>query len=623
MIFIRKTKTFAGRYAAMKHTMRYVKLHVTNTVLILAALCILGIPEDSYSAALTSGETYTITVEAIQSDGNTTSLGLSTTAVADANGKIAFSFSGLPTTSSYNFLVVTVKDSGGTTARRSIVPAPSPGGTVNLGVSPMTNTQTEAMLSALQTAGSDDPVLILFGGIIIRSGGFSADDITHLANIGRLGVISGFNPYLLSKIGASKMATFKSSIVTKLATYTSLLKDAVDATTDATAKNERGEAAALLSQILIDAAGEADFEVGYINSAMKAASDQVETYLGGDGSGMNEAAVSAMDAVMASNYMKLRAESLRKKYATALTTLNASTDQVNRFNNAINTLSDALVSAFQEFESVFEDEEADLNKNDIDSALGDIGTAINTAYGQFMTDSAATNDEIQDMMDAMETGFGMAAGDLTAMKDAGNFQFQDNYNGASINWPITMVVAVKWVAENHGNDLDYTRDTLAIPDAMKTANGGWLDDRTDLTALADGMEALMGLREDIEIIVAGKWTALAAASKDMTTAGYLTMSAADQAVADAYEGAGTLTIFNPGVADDGAAQDFTDGEALNSFDMLEDLAPYLTGEESQGIEDLVMTKLSARKDDISVAVGSITDAQKQALIDTATMPDFH
>ena len=606
--------------------MRYVKLQVIITILGLAALYGLGTPVDSYSADLTSWETYTITVEAIQSDGTTTSLGLSRTAVADANGKIAFSFSGLPTTDTYNFLVVIVKDSGGTTVRRSIIPAPSPGGSVNLGVSPMTNTQTEAMLSALQTAGSDDPVLILFGGIIIRSGGFSEDDITHLANIGRLGIISGFNPYLLSKVGAAKMAAFKSAIVTKLATYTALLKDAVDATSDTTAKNERGEAAALLSQILIDAAGEADFEVDYINAAMKAASDQVEVYLGGDGSGMNEAAVSAMDAVMASNYMKLRAEALRKKYSAALTTLGASSDQVNRFNSAINTLSAALVSAFQEFETVFEDEEAGLNKNDIDNALDQIGMAIDTAYAQFLTNAASTNDEIQGMLDSMETGFGMATADLTDMKNNNMFKFWDNYNQALVNWPITMVVPVTWVAENHGNNFDYTRDTLAIPDAMKTANGGWLDVRTDFTqeaGLADGMQALMGLREDIEIIIARKWAALAAASKDMTMAGYLSMSAADQVVATTYVGEGKLTIFGVGVPDDGATQDFTDGVDLTSFDMLEDLAPYLTGEESQGIEELVMTDLSSRKGDISVAVGTITDAQKGALIVTATMPDFH
>jgi hypothetical protein len=605
--------------------MRYMRLHTIVAVLGLAVLFCFGVPINAFCAALTPSETYTITVEAVRSNGTTASLGLSTTSVADADGKIAFSFSGLPTTDSYNFLVVTVKDSGDSTVRQSIVPAPSPGGTVNLGVSPMTKTQTEAMLSALQTAGSDDPVLILFGGIIIRTGGFSSDDITHLANIARLGIISGFNPYLLSKVGATKMATFKSAIVTGLASYTSLLKDAVDATSDAAAKNERGEAAALLSQILIDAADQADIQEDYINAAMKAASDQVETYLGGDGSGMNEAAVVAMDAVMASNYMKLRAEALKKKYTNALTTLGASSAQVARFNSAVNTLSATLIAAFQDFESVFEDEEAGLNAGDIDSAFGDIGTAINAAYGQFMTDTASTDAEIQAMLDAMETGFAMAAADLNTMKGDGRFKYWDNYNSALVNWPITMVVPVTWVAQTHGNNLDYTRDTLAIPAAMKPANGGWLAARTNFTAvpgMQDGMTALMGLREDVEIIVARKWAALAAASRDMTTAGYLSMSAADKTTADGYEGAGNLTIIG-GSDDDGASQDFDDGSAMTTFDLLEDLAPYLTGEESQGIEELIMSNLSARSDDISVSAGAITDAQKDALVVLAAMPDFH
>ena len=614
--------------------------------LLYAAVVLLSSATLSYAAALTVGETYTITLEVIKSNGaltstaNGDSLGLSTTAVADASGKINFSFTGVPTSSSYNFLVTTIKDSEGTTVRRSIVPAPAPGTTVNFGVSPMTEAQTEAMLSAMATAGSDDPVLVLFGGVIIRSGGFTSGDITHLANIGRLAIlgpdpietVAGFNYYLTSKIGAVKMALFKVSIVSQLASYTSKLKDAVDAASDEASKDERAEAAAFLSQILIDAAATADFDVGYINAAMKAASDQVETYLGGDGALMNEAAVSAMDSVMISNYMKLSAEKVRKKYTAALTALGASDAMVTRLNDAVTTLSTTLIDLFKAFEAVWEDEDAGLVKATIDTAYTEINSDMDTAFNTFMTNIAASNAEITVMVDAMITGFETAAFvDLHELKDpdgngdytndnggnGGMFTFH-NMGGTVVNWPIPMVVQVTWVAENYGNTFSYTRDDIPLPGVM------WLAGRTDFVTEIppSGMAALMGLREDVEIIMARKWAGLSAASRDMTLAGYNTLSAADKTTADTQQGAGTLTIIDgddDGVGD-GTGDDL-DGVTVGDFNLLGDLAPYLTGAESQGVEELFTTRLNARKSDIGP--GTITDAQKQALIDTSTMPDFH
>lgn len=579
----------------------------------------------SDAAPLTPGETYTIKIDAIGSNGQIVDLGLSTTAIASGAGKVSFSFSGLPTRPSYNFLLSTIKDSAGSTVRRSIVPAPAAGGTVNFGVSPMTEDQTEAMLRAMQSAGTDDPIMMLFGSVIIRSGGFTTDDIIHLAEIGKRGIKGpkgddtegGFNYYLQGKIGTTKMATFRSAIVSRLADYTSLLKNGVDAI--GTGKDERAEAAALLSQILIEAAAEADFDVGYINAAMKAASDQIEVYLGGS-PGMDETAVSAMDAVMASNYMKLSAERLRKRYATALTTLEASPEQVTRLNNAVTTLSNSLLAAFQAFEDIFGNEEVLASKAEIELAQKASNTAMNAAFSQFMSDSASTNAEIDDMVTAMANAFGIDVAVLNQMKDPngdgnytdGVFIFRD-MNGNKKNWPITMVVPVTWVATNYPTTFNYTRDTLPIPKAM------WINTRTNfegqgLLALA----ALFGLREDVEIIMARKWTGLAAASQDMTDAGYDTLSVSDKAVAVAYIGLGKLTLIP---TEDTISDDDSAGIALTKFEIIEDLSPYLTGFEGEGLEDLALTRFGGRKEAIGPA--TVTEAQRQALIDTATMPDFH
>ncbi|MFH1782565.1 MAG: hypothetical protein ABH848_03000 [Candidatus Omnitrophota bacterium] len=678
--------------------MNYLKIRPVFLVLCLVVVASFGIENSLLAADLTAGGTYTITLEAIKSNGIPTSaangdlLNLTTTAIADANKKIGFNISGIPDSSTYNFLVVTVKDAGGDTVRQSIIPAPSPGSSVNLGVSPMTYAQTQALLSAMSTAGSDDPIMVLFGGIIVRSGGFTGDDITHLGNIGRLAIkgpngddtSAGFNWYLLNQAGISiaQMATFRSSIVTGLATYTSNLKDSVDVLSRAgltdeekaeEARKERGEAAALLSQILIDAASEADFDVGYITAAMKAASDQVENYLGGDGAGMNETAVSAMDSVMMANYMKLTAERVKRKYTDALTVLNASSEQITRYTNAINTLTNSLVAAFQSFEEAFEYEEASPDKDTIDTLYSEQQTACNAAFSQFMVDSASTCDEIDIMVIAMEAGFvaDISAGMLgtkTEVTDYDNdpdvdyeyydgvFAWQD-MSVNKFNWPIPIVVSVQFVADNYGNTMTYTRDTIGLPkshwspilldgDPVRTDWGdshteGIADDLVsegngiagDEQCMPAGLAVLFGIREDIEIIIARKWAGLAEASRDMTLSGYNRLSASDKTTADGYEAGGDLQIYghvyggdDPGETDsddDPVTGDDAGCVDLTSFNVIEDLFPYLTGEEHQALGNLAVTRTNAIKDNISVTGGgTITDAQKQALIDTAAMPDF-
>jgi len=621
-------------------------------IIFICPFSIFGTAQALYGAALTTGTSYLAIVDAIGSDGQVVNVGLRGTGAADSNGKMSFAVSGLPTRSSYNFLLVTIQDSGGTTVRRSIIPAPAAGGTVDIGVSPMTKSQTDAMLSAMATAGTDDPIMVLFGFIIVRSGGFTSDDITHLANLGRLAIRSGFNTYLAGKITAAQMALFRASIVASLGDYTSNLKTSVDAADSTTSKNERAEAAAMLSQILIDAAASAGFDVGYITAAMKAASDQAEDYLLGDGSAMDNGAVEAMDKVMMSNYMKLAAERVRKKYVAALTTLGGTQGQIDRLNTAITTLTNTLLAAFQAMEALFQDEETKPTASDVDSKFTTAQTSINNAFTQFMSDSAATNAEIDTMVTAMSTGFTIPIGTLNTMKDPnsdgnyadGMFEFRE-MGGTVHNWPITMVVPVTWVANTYGNNLTYTRDTITVPTGMtwldadddgdigdanyqkrhdwdSTNNNGVAGDEKGIPA---GMAALFGLREDIELVMAREWAGMAAASKDMTNAGYNKLTGADKTLADNQIAALTLTKI---ASEDTVAADDTTGATLGNFTILNNLNPWVTGEESQGLEDLALTRLATLSGNITATTDvnnnarAITAAEKQALMDTATMPDF-
>ncbi|MBT8762584.1 hypothetical protein KFV02_01380 [Desulfohalobiaceae bacterium Ax17] len=597
--------------------------------------------------ALTPGQIYTIEVSPIDSNGKVGSLAASTTSTADLNGKISFFLDGVPTTSDgYNFLLVVIKDSDGTIVRRSLAPAPSPGSTVNLGVSPMTEAQSQAMLGAMETAGSDDPIMVLFGFTLVRSGGYIHDDISHLGSLGRVAVRgeNGFNNYLEGKIGADKMAVFRSAVQTSLAQYTAKIKEAVDHIADSqTAKNYRGEAAALLSELLIGAASEAGFDPGYINAAIRAMGDKADDYLANDGATMSPSVLSSIDAIMSATYMKIQAECVRKKYTSALTVLDASQSQVERVNTAVTNLSNAMLTAFQGFEALFENEENLPSISDIDQEQQNFDQKMQQAFNNFMQDIASTNAEIDTMVDKMKSGF--CGGDqncetlLNSMKDSnsdgnytdGTFTFWD-MSGNARNWPITMVVPVTWVVANYSDTFTYTRDTIQAPQCMD-----WLDSddnstngidhqRHDFQAmgLPGSLAALFSLREDIEIINTRRWAGEMASSCDMTNATYNNLDPGEQT--DAYElsvnGTDLGRAYNLEIItiEDSTSEDDLAGINATNFTYCSVFSPYLLASEIEGLEDLRLSRLAQRK--AAIGPAEISEAQRQALVDTATMPDF-
>ncbi len=163
----------------------------------------------------------------------------------------------------------------------------------------------------------------------------------------------------------------------------------------------------------------------------------------------------------------------------------------------------------------------------------------------------------------------------------------------------------------------------------------------DELCIPAGMAALFGVREDVEVVMARKWAGMAAASRDMTSNGYnrLTGYPPDLVEANNQRAAAepnklrVIGVDLPGGAgwdnadlpsgEDNIADDDSYGLQLTTFNMLGDLNPWVTGEEQQGIDDLVFTRLNTIKNNITVTSGTITDAQKQVIVDVSTMPDFH
>ncbi|MDP3296932.1 MAG: hypothetical protein Q8N09_04975 [Thermodesulfovibrionia bacterium] len=494
---------------------------------------------------LTAGEQYTIEIDAISSTGTTVDLGISASAVADSNGKISFNIQGIPDRTSYNFLLVTIKDPTGATVRRSLAPAPSSGSSTNLGVSLVTDDQAEALISAMQTAGSDNPIMVAFGMVILRTAALDSTNLARVATAAR-GAVTGFETELTSLgVTASQLVTFKSGIVSRLGQFTSLYKDAVDAATDAAAAQNRGKAAGLLMQILVNSATDAGFREDYVELAMMAAGDAVDN--DASWASLPSSFRNAVDAEMSSAIMKMRAEKSLKKYTDALTTLGASSSQLSRFNTAANTLFTSMENAFKTFEVLFQDEDNMPADADITAAQTAINTAMQTAFDTFITDSASTGTEIDTMATAMKNGFcGVNAGCITMITtmrgtNANNTMFSFRKQDATaVYWPIPMAVPTTWTSNivAAGGSLTYTRDTLAVPAMLSWLNSeDWEVDVTpnlkrhdfgdvgaggpgndlgneagantvagDDMAIPASLAALNGLREDIQIIEFTKYS---------------------------------------------------------------------------------------------------------------------
>ncbi len=512
----------------------------------------------SPAGALTAGETYTISIEKLNSDGTVTSgvtsLDLLTVGTADSDGKVAFSLSGIPNNGSCNFILVTIQDSVGTTARRSIVPCPDSGGTLPAGVSGLTASQTDALLAAAASAGTDDPILIVFGLAIVRSTGATASELTNMANFAHQGIsgTNGFVEYLTTNgVTSSQLTLYRQSIVSRLADtdtgYSKLIKDSVDAATSAAELNARGEAASKLLNVFVQAATTAGFSQDRVLEAFNAMGAIVvplmDTALGnGD---LSSATYQSINSSIGGGISKLKADRDIEKYSQALTALGATGSDLTTYQSAATTLLNAMVTAFQTFEQVFDGNETQA---EVQAAQTIFDTAMNTAFNTFMTGTAASNGRITTMIANIDAALGTSSG-LTASE----FQYYTS-NGSTVNWPLTMVIIVDWVStvvDNSGG-LTYTRDTTAIPSLIawlgscapsgffdksscEANSGTWTAARTNFGVGGQGIPtsyaSIFGIQEDIEILEFTRWAAQSSAGNDMSTHATLEKSFSDGVVA--------------------------------------------------------------------------------------------
>ncbi len=472
---------------------------------------------------LTVGEEYRITIEKINSDGSLTSgndsLELFTSAIADSDGKLSFSFTnGIPDNSSCNFMVVTISNSSDAVERRSLVPCPDAGKALPLGVSGVTQKQADALIAAFAEAGSDDPILAVFGFTIVRSEGITAAELSTMADICYQG-IAGTNGFVDDMTGkgvtATQLQTYRNKIISLLADpdsgYSKLLKDSVDvaSTNDSTLEAaKRGEAAAKLLSYLMQAATAAGFSQDRIMeafNAMGAIAVPLITTAQNNGS-LSAATAQSINSSVGGGIRKLGADRAIEKYTQALATLGASGSDLTTFTTAADTLSSTMSNAFAEFDKVFNGSETDTA---VSAAQSTLDSTMTSAFNTFISSTAASNARLSTMITNIETALGNPGLGLSSS----NFQFFTT-SGQS-NWPIMMVIPTDWLSsiKTAGGSLSYTVDTLAIPANLS----GSLGSRTDYSAIPTPYRQLFEIQEDVMIREFKRFSDSSSASGDMAT----------------------------------------------------------------------------------------------------------
>ncbi|MBI5039800.1 MAG: hypothetical protein HZB57_00870 [Gammaproteobacteria bacterium] len=493
----------------MNRPLRQLRRVVTGVGMAVA----LALGNVSPAFALTAGADYTVVVSQINSDGSLTAV-TSTSATADADGKIAFDFpSAMPTADDVHFILLQVEDSNGIVVRQGIAPAPGVGETNLVGVNPLSNVQADALRTVMTDNSTDDPLASAFGLVFIRSENLASSDIPGLSTMMATAIRGndGMEAFMLANgVSASQLATFKDRIIYNTASdavdmsdYIAFFKTAVDSDSE----SDLAEAGGLMGDILVDAAVAADIDPQLLLAAFDAA---------GDAQGLNAAMASissgfqnSVMAAVSGFSTRISSVVIKKEYTDALATLGGNQTLIDRFNAGVLDFITAQRQVDTQYGDYFRDPDTYLaahpgvTEQQLRQA---IDSAFQNAWGDFEVAISSTNAEITTMKNKVAQALGVNVGTLPP--DLGQ---KRDFDGNTVNWPIPQAVAMTWVADAliDGGGIGYTRDTTPIPAMMLN----WLDSDNNPGNGTDGLRhdftsqgmpasfaAIMGLMEDVQIV---------------------------------------------------------------------------------------------------------------------------
>ena len=489
-----------------------------------------GITAAPAQAALTPGTTYTITIQKMNSNGTLTDVS-TTEATADSNGKLSFSLTTLPTNSECNFIVFILKLADGTVVRKGFVPAPPAGDTNMLGINTLSTAQTNAVLSAGEKIGTDDPIAFAYLITLLRSDGATANDATTFAELGKYAIVGagGFESILTaSGVTSTQFANFKSYLVYNptagkktLRNLTASFKTAVDSGDATTAKQEMQKAGGFMADVFMDAASSAGIDMNLILAAHDAAGVVAEAHSDITNQ-LTPGVKSSMNQSMSAFFQRIAAIKVKNEYTKALTTLNASGTQVDTFNSAVAVMMTAMQAIDSDYADFYNDPVAycTAQGKTFDAVQAETSARYQAAFSAFQDAITSSDADITAMKTKVATAFAIPVGQLPS--DFGKYY---SFGGTQKNWPIPQTVMVTWLANSliAGGTFTYTRPAdvatvLPVPSTMAwigscsdanymdqgscMSNGGTWTSQTRRTYPSGMPAAFMGymkLQEDVQI----------------------------------------------------------------------------------------------------------------------------
>lgn len=496
---------------------------ISQTLLAAAALLAFGA---GTCFALTANSNYTITSGKLQSNGTVATIE-TVPAQTDANGKLSFTLTTLPTNAEVNFIAFTIKDANGAVVRQGIAPAPPDGDVNQLGINDLATVQAEAFLKAAELAGSDDPILAAYLLVLLRSADLQSGDVLKLANLGKAAIRgnTGFEGYMLANgVTEAKLAALKSCLIYNPDSSKATLRDftrgyytAVQSSSAATETSETQKAGGLMAEVFMNAAACAGVELDHITNAHEAAGGAADAsgLLSGPGA-LSANLLNSIDQSMSTFNRKVGMVKMVTDYTNALTTLQASGAQVSTFIAAAQTMATSTANVDAQYGDFFRDPAGYLAAHpgtDAETIQQAINTIFQNAWTTFQNSIAASNAEIT----ALKTVIIGAFPGIQLPPDFGT-----NYIGpqTQVNWPIQQVVMVNWMLNlmQGGGNISYTRDTTPIPTMMQqwlgscsnpqywdqqscTGNGGtWTSQRNTFDTPSTAFNAYLAIQQDVSIV---------------------------------------------------------------------------------------------------------------------------
>ncbi|HEY6872692.1 MAG TPA: hypothetical protein VI298_08210 [Geobacteraceae bacterium] len=459
----------------------------------------------------------------------------------DASGKVAFTFANVPTSDSAPFLMVRIID-GTAVLRQSVVAAPAPNGTANVGVSEVTTSQATAMLKAFADSGGGNATLAAMIMTMVRSGAITNPDLLNLSPLARAAA-NAFESFLSSNGAAGQLAAFRANLLPAMRDFAATYKDSVDTVAlandastanpiqdllDKAASNQReaaarGDAIARFLGAFVNAGADAGISPALMHMAFTEAGKAVEATV----TPVSSDVVTAMLAAFrtGAEHCQLRAQ--MRSYAAALPFMNATTATRRQlFTTAAATLGDALVTAQESYELIYADPGFFPTLQDIDSARESLNLTLQSVMANFITDTTASPGEIIAMQMTMASGMAQAGGIMANMSTStlqrqGIGKMFTSATASSQNWLDMMVTGANFVTpaiqltySSAITNLASNFPQVAVP---------------NFSLFADPYKSLLRLQFDLMLLKFNNQLSLSLAVQPITQADLATIKEADLA----------------------------------------------------------------------------------------------